>query len=397
VNNVDNNLEASTNEDLEVSNRTITIKSYQGFNESNLMTLPIFSLKRKRVTEINRIWIKGEQEVGLTVVGTEKSGCPTIYELDVLMALFKILAKSIDNVIEVTTDNKVTNLPKVINFTYRKLAKEMGMSGFGSKTKERLERSIKCLTEATIYTNLAFRNQEIGEYVADFAGEESSRILKNYKSYSVSKRKKLGQNLLSADQIEELQSVEIDDFFFKNMCSNYFKLYDSDKYMLLTKGVAKKILLILTQWSHGYEKLIKLRTLYDYIGLEVDTTEDEYYNNRLIKESLEELLKVKFIQDYKFDNDKGVLFVFNTTVKIKSQSLNKYTKDEEVVARLREIGIDWADITKHCRLDTMSYVSALLRYVDDRNSKKQIDDIRKFVLKGLPYGSYDVRQYEIEI
>lgn len=397
MNNVDNNLEASTNEGLEVSNRKITIKSYQGFNESNLMTLPIFSLKRKRVTEINRIWIKGDQEVGLTVVGTEKNGCPTIYELDVLMALFKILAKSMDNVIEVSTDNKVTNFPKVINFTYRKLAKEMGMSGFGSKTKERLERSIKCLTESTIYTNLAFRNQEIGEYVADFAGEESSRILKNYKSYSVTKRKKIGQNLLSADQIEELQSVEIDDFFFKNMCSNYFKLYDYDKYMLLTKGVAKKILLILTQWSHGYEKYITMQKLYDYIGLEVNTTQDEYNANRDIKEALKELIQVKFIQDYNFENKKGVLFVFNTTAKIKSRNLDKYIKDEEVVARLREIGIDYNDITKYCRLDTMSYVSALLRYVDDRNSKKQIEDVKKFVLKGLPYASYDISQYEIEI
>lgn len=395
---MNNQLEVSENKDLEeISSRKITIKSYQGFNESNLMTLPIFSLKRKRVTEINRIWIKGDQEVGLTVVGSSKSKCPTIYELDVLMALFKILAKNMDNVIEVSTDNKVTNFPKIINFTYRKLAKEMGLSGFGSKTKERLERSIKCLTESTIYTNLAFRNQEIGEYVADFSGQESSRILKNYKSYSISKRRKLGQELLSPDEIEELQSVEIDDFFFNNMCSNYFKLYDYDKYTLLTKGVAKKILLILTQWSHGYEKYITMQKLYDYIGLEVNTTQDEYNSNRDIKEALKELVKVKFIQDYKFENKKGVLFIFNTTVKIKSKNLDKYTKDEEVIARLREVGVDYDDINKYCKLDTIAYVSALLRYVDDRISKNQVDDVRKFILKGLPYGSYDVRQYELEI
>lgn len=395
---MDNQSQASKiNDSKEVSVRKITIKSYQGFNESNLMTLPIFSLKRKRVTEINRIWIKEEQEVGLTVVGTEKNGCPTIYELDVLMALFKLLAKSMDNVIEVTTDNKVTNFPKIINFTYRKLAKEMGLSGFGKQTKIRLERSIKCLTEATIYTNLAFRNQEIGEYVADFEGQESSRILTNYKSYSVSKRKKLGQDLLSAQEIEEMQSVEIDDFFFKNMCSNFFKLYDYDKYTLLTKGVAKKILLILTQWSHGYEKYITMQKLYDYIGLEVNTTADEYSANRDIKEALRELTKVKFIQDYKFENKKGVLFVFNTTVKLKSKGLNKYTKDEEVLARLREIGVDYDDITKYCRLDTVSYISALLRYVDDRESKGQIDDLLKYTQAGLPYGRYDVKDFEVEI
>lgn len=99
---MDNQLETSKNEDLEeVKNRIITIKSYQGFNESNLMTLPIFSLKRKRVSEINRLWIKGEQEVGLTVVAPPKTGCPTIYELDVLMALFKLLSKSMDNIIVV--------------------------------------------------------------------------------------------------------------------------------------------------------------------------------------------------------------------------------------------------------------------------------------------------------
>lgn len=219
--------------------KKLIIKSKQGFNESNLMTLPIFSLKRKKVDTIERVWYRDKKEIGLTVEGSGKRGCPTIYELDVLMALFKLLAKSMDNVIELSEDRKILNMPRVINFTYRKLAKEMRLKGFGAKTKKRLEDSIKCLTEATIYSNLAFRNQEIGEYVADFKGEESCRILKNYKSYSLSKRKKLGQELLSAKDIEEYQSVEIDEFFFNNMCNNFFKLYDYDKYMLLTKGIAK--------------------------------------------------------------------------------------------------------------------------------------------------------------
>ena len=399
VNNVNNVTKASNTNSLDCG-KTIVIKTNQSFNESNLMTLPIFSLKREKVSRIERIWKRGDEEVGLIVEGSATRGCPTIYELDVLMALFKIMSKTMNNKIEVTEENKVTNMPKVINFTYRKLAKEMGFKKFGSSTKKRLENSIKCLTEATIYSNLSFRSQDEGKYITTFSGEESCRILKKYKSYSVTRQKRMKENLLSPKQIEEHQSVEIDSFFFDNLCNNYFKLYDYNKSMQLKKGISKKLLLILTQWSHGYEKYINMQTLYDYIGLDFDATGDlkkqKFYYNKKIKEALDELIEVKFIQSYKFEVNKGVLLDFNATGKKLARGLDKYTNDNDVVGRLREIGVEYEDINKYCRLDTMEYISALLRYVDDKESKGEIKNIKNFVYKGLPYEKYDVEKYKVK-
>ena len=85
----------------------------------------------------------------MKVVGGAKYLCPTIYELDVLMALFKIHSKNMDDKIEVltsktvdengevlTSKHSITNMPQKINFTYRGLAKEMGLSGFGKAQKK---------------------------------------------------------------------------------------------------------------------------------------------------------------------------------------------------------------------------------------------------------------------
>lgn len=407
VDNVDNIVEVSDS-NVSICEKTVDIKQNQSFNESNLMTLPFISLKRKRVREINRIWIRDGQEVSLKVVGGEFL-CPTIYELDVLMALFKIQAKSMANKLVVcnsktfdedgevlTSKHQITNMSKVINFTYRGLAKEMGLSGFGKATKDRLEKSIRCLNECTIYSTLAIRDQECGEYIVDFDGMESSRILKNYKSYSLTRRKMANKKLLDPVKIEEYQSVEIDDFFFKNLCNNFLKIYDYDIYKSLKSSVAKKLQLILTQWSRGNEKYIKFQTLYDYIGLDCNTKEEIYYANKQIKAALEELVLVKFIQGYKWGNE-GINLVFNTTSRVKSRNLDKYNTDSEVVARLREIGVDYDDITKYCRLDTMQYIAALLRYVDVKESKGEIKDVRLFTLKGLKLDSYDVRDYMADI
>jgi len=391
---VDNVSEMNNNNELQ-KDRIISIKSNQSFNESNLMTLPFISLKREKVYEIERKWDRNGKEVGLRVVGTKTHGCPTIYELDVLMALLKILSKNMDNKIVVSNTNnshKVTNMPKVINFTYKKLAKEMGFKGWGKTTKQRLERSIKCLNECTLYSTLSIRDNQLGEYIVDFDGLESSRILKNYKSYSVNNFKLMNKTLLDPNKVEEYQSVEIDDFFFNNMCNNYFKLYDYDKYKKLTKSIAKKLLLILTQWSHGYEKYINYTTLYDYIGIEVIDKKSEYYYKREIKKALDELVDIKFINAYEIASE-GINFVFNTTRKIKAKGLDKYTTEIEVITRLREINISYDDITKYCIPETMQYIAGLLRYVDDRNSLGYVDNLFKFTRSGLPLNSYDIRGY----
>ena len=89
--------------------------------------------------------------------------------------------------------------------------------------------------------------------------------------------------------------------------------------------------------------------------------------------------------------------VFNTTSREKARGLDKYTTDEEIVSRLRELGIDYDDIIKYCRLESMDYIAALLRYIDDRIKMGFVDDIKKYTQKGLPYGKYDVNKYMIEL
>lgn len=381
-------------EPIEIPDKVITIKPFQGLNESNLMTLPFISLKRKKEPVLIRKWIKGNQEVGLRVVGGER-GCPTMYDLDVLLALFRLLIKSIDNKYTLK-DNKV-DFPKKINFTYRKLAKEMGFKNFGSGIKNRLENSIKTLNETTIYSSFAFRDQEQGKYIKTFKGEQSCRIICDFKSYSVEEQKINGDKLANPKEIEQKQSVKIDEFFYANMCNNYFKLYDHEKYIRLTRNIAKKILLILTQWSNGYEKYLNMQTIYDYVGLDVTDKKQEYYYNNELKKALDELKDVNFIKEYDFKVGEGITFIFNVTQKIKSKRLDKYKTDAEVVSRLREIGVSYEDINKFVKMDTLSYISAMLRYVDNRYEKGLVDDILKYTQKGLPYGKYEVSEYEIEL
>lgn len=139
-----------------------------------------------------------------------------------------------------------------------------------------------------------------------------------------------------------------------------------------------------------------MQRLYDYIGLDVNTTQDEYYYNQKIKEALEELVKVKFIQSYDFKHKEGITFIFNTTLLEKEKGLNKYTSDLDIVVRLREIGIEYEDISKYCNQDTLGYVSGLLRYVDYRHKKGWVEDIKTYTYKGLPYDSYDVSEFILE-
>ena len=75
----------------ELVSKIITIKSNQGFNENNLMCLPIFSIKRNRVGKIKRIWYRNNQEVELTIIGGAEYGVPNIKDMDVLLALFKLM------------------------------------------------------------------------------------------------------------------------------------------------------------------------------------------------------------------------------------------------------------------------------------------------------------------
>ena len=384
----------SAQEEKSIQEKKFVLKEYQSFNESNLMTLPIFTLKRKRIGYMKYTWIRDNKKVDITIKAPEGTGIPSIKELDVLLALMSLAKKQIGSTFVFDENNRVKNMPKVINFTYRSLAKEMGLRGFGAKTKDRLKASIESLIESTIYTNLAIRDAQEGEYVFDFDGKESCRILTNLKEYKIAKQKLRHGKLLSPKDIQEYQSVEIDDFFFKNLCNNYLRVFDYSVYKKLTKGLAKKLFLLLSQWSHGSEKYVTLKVLYAYLGVVIATKEDEYIADRALKESLKELIKSKFIVDFRFCKGEGVTFIFNKDKYMKAKMLDKYTNQFAVIARLREIGFSYDEIFEYVTEANVSYVAALLRYAEVQEGQGKVQDIYKYIYTGLIEKEYNIDEYK---
>ncbi len=199
-----------------------------------------------------------------------------------------------------------------------------------------------------------------------------------------------------------MQSVTISDFFFKNICNNYFKIYNYNQYLMLTKGVAKKLYLLLNQWSRGYEKYLTYIKLYDMLSLDVAKNENNeeidkkkaYYYNRIIKDALDELTTVKFIQDYDIRTNDGINLIFNINKRNKNRFLDKYNDEKEIINRLQEIGLTLKEWTKYYRLDNQEYVKALLRYVDYKiENKNDIRDVLKFTIDGLKSENYDVKEF----
>jgi len=415
VNNVDNkskiaeseasaSLDTVDNSQIPEEVEIMKLKSNQSINESNLMTLPFISLNKSKVKTLERYWEVNGVMRGLTVKGTD-NGCPTIAELDVLLALFKILTKNIDYKYEYNRATKTANFPRTIHFTYQELSNELGYKYYGGSIKKKLEKSIKTLIETTIYSDFALYDISNKDYVDEFKGEQSFRILTNYRAYSYTRKKKKGEKLDNAKVIKERQSVDIDDFFFNSISNNYFKIYDYSKYIRLTRGFSKKIYLMLTQWSRGFEKIIKYPTIYDYLALDVGEgennhmeddkiTQKKYYYNKLIKESLDELLKVGFIQGYEINKSVGINVLFDKKKKSLAYGKKNYMDAEEIIIRLQEIGFNLEEWTKYYRLDNEDYIRALLRHVDYRLSKgDKITNVYAYTKKALVKEDFDLSQF----
>lgn len=370
----------------------LTIKSHQSIAESNWMVIPFISMQRTKVKVLKREWESNGVKRGITVVGSAMYGCPTILELDVLMGLFRIHLKNNNYQYEYNRKTGKVRLPRTIHFTYRELARELGYENFGGSIKIKLEKSIKTLIETTLYSDIGIRDVTKGDYIVDFDGQESARILKNYKSYSYTKKKKVGEKIGNAEVVKEQQSVDIDDFFFKNICNNYFKIYDFQQYIKLTKGVSKKLYLLLNQWSHGYEKFLSYNVLYDMLSL--DTNKTVSYNNKVIKEAFGELVDIGFIQSFEALRQEGVSMVFDSKKRALNRGLNKYNSVNEVIEKLREYGLDLNQVTKYYRMDNEDYVKAVLRMMDDRIEKGEIKKTPlALLLDALNKENYNVEYY----
>ena len=366
-------------------------KENQGFNETNLMTLPFIWLKRldkknpKRT--FTRTWTKSNNEtVSIKVVGGE-CGVPCIGELDILLALFKIYINQIGNKVTINKESKLANFPtKKIHFTYRQLAKVMGYKSYGGALKKKLERSILTLNETTIYSNFAVKDATTGEYVDVFKCKKSSRIIESYIGYSKESYIKKNGESLKASEIKDYQVIELDDFFFDNICNSYFKVYNYDDYIKLKYGVSKKLYLILSTWSKQSSKTIRYETLYDYIGLEYETKSDIKYNKDQIRKAIKELVEIGFIEDYKIKSGKngGVEFIFNSYKTELKFFKDKYNTNGEIVEKLRLINISYDEINELFKAYDGKTMAGLLRYMDYREENgNTIANRRRYFLTGL--------------
>lgn len=380
-------------EEIEDETEIRVIKSNQSIAESNLMVIPFVSMKKTKVKILKRVWISNGIERGITVKGSVDLGVPTIDDLDLLLALFRVHMKNNDYKYQYNKSTKKVFIPQKINFTFRELALEMGYSEYGGTVKKKLETALKKLVETTIYSELggALRDVEKGEYITEIEGIESFRILTDYKSYSYKKRKAKGEKIGTPEEVKENTSVMIDTFFYNQICNNYFKIYDYSDYIRLTKGSSKKLYLLLNQWSHGYEKFLSYQVLYDYLGL--DDSKSNSYNNREIKKGLDELKDIGFIDGFNVERGDGINIIFNERLLGKGYFLDKYKTDAEIVSRLREHNVSYNDITKYVRLDNKDYVKALLRYIDKKLEQNTVKDVHRLTLDGLKTESYNLEGY----
>lgn len=385
----------------EVQEQTSLFKlnKHQGLNETNLMTLPFIWLKRLNkqdpVKHFERIWTKSNNEiVSIKVVGGEY-GVPCIGELDILLALFRIYLKQMNNTVEVVSKvDEVNNIKtrelkfdnKVIHFTYRELAKEIGYKSFGGSIKEKLERGIRTLTETTMYTKYAIFDASLGKHISATMQEESFRIVRKYKGYKKLDYLKENNKTLNPAEIKDFQVIELDDFFFKNLCHGYFKVYDYDLYKKLKLGISKKMFLLLSTWSKKTRKFIKYQTLFNYIGLDGDTKKDIKYNKTQISKALKELIKLGFIDTYNImgGNEDGIEFIFNSAEEYKNSFKNKYKSNGEIVEKLRLIDISYDEIGVLFQSYDEKTMAGLLRYMDHREeSGNTIINRRRYFLTGL--------------
>lgn len=380
--------------------KVITIKSTHSIAESNLMVLPFVSVRNTKVGIFKREWESKGIKRGIEVKGSVNLGVPTIKDLDVLLALFRIMVADMDFKYEynVTQNTAKIESPE-IHFTFQSLAKEMGYTSFSGAIKEILEKSLKRLNETTIYStgSGALRDAKESDYITEFNGEESFRIITDLKTYSYKKVKNRGEKIVNAKGVKEKTSVRIDKFFFKNICNNYFRIYDYSQYLKLRFGFSKKLFLLLNQWSHGYEKFLTYAIIYDILGLKTKVKKDIYYYNKQIKKAFRELVQINFIEDFIENKDKtGINIIFNRTMSSNAKMLNKYKTDAEVIARLHELGLSYDAITKYYRLDNQDYVKGLLRYYDFKlknGTIKKKNDPLSLLKDGLKKENYNLEGF----
>ena len=194
--------------------------------------------------------------------------------------------------------------------------------------------------------------------------------------------------------VKDLQYVEIYDFFLNNMCNNYYKIYDYEKYKELKMSVSKKIFLILNTWSKGNSKYLTYQTLADYIGLDYKEKKDQYYAVKQINNSMKELVDIGYIDDFEVIRNKGINLIFNQK-RLNEENYKKYFLTEnEMIGELRQIGVDYEDIIRVFRENDNEYIAAMLRMMRIKVDKgESIKNKKEYFLSAMNGEKFNLKQY----
>lgn len=364
----------------------LKIKEYESINERNLMTLPFVWLRKNPPGSLTRTWKKSNGDTVSIKVSGGPLGIPSIFEFDILLALLKIYVKDNGGGFYINKSTNECDISDKIHFSYRELAKEMGYKNYGGSIKKRLEEGITRLTETTMYSEFSLIDAKDKEYISQYKGIRSSRLIERYVGYEKDKYLRMYGEELTAREIKEYQVIQLDKFFFENLKNRYFQVYNYNTYIKLRQGVSKRLFLIFSTWSRGSSKFVKYQTLYDYIGLDNNTPKDKQSNNRLIKKALDELVSIGFIDKFeiKRGREPGINIIFNSIKNDSKLLKGKYTNDNECVERLRVIGFDYSEILDIMNDNDRKYIAGLLRYIDAKENRgEKISSYKEYFLKGI--------------
>ncbi len=402
VYNVENNFKTNDSNNLIVDNSVekdlFHVKKGSGFNETNLMGLPIVSLKREREDKIVRKWLRSDGREAKIIVTGNEYGVPKMLDFDVLLALLRIHLKN-NNYKFAKIDEHKIDVPNKINFSFYELSKELGMKISGTNYNK-LEERIRRLIDVKIETSLMARELSDDDGTFDLKENTIFGILEEYnivtKEYFDVNNKKYDPT-----KIKDKQYVRISDFVVKNICSKYFKLYNEKEYKNLSTSVGKRLYLILNSWSKSSLKFISYDVLMNYVGF----SEEEKINKRKesirkIKDGFKELIKIGFIDDIEVRKGEGINIIYNV-----KQVENKYKKDKykskvEIVAWFRSLNIDprfeFEEILDILDKNNLDYLKGFARYIDfmlNKNSK--INNLKDYVLRGLCYKDVINEKYNV--
>lgn len=375
--------------------KTMRIKTDESIIESNLAEMPfIYYYKQKDpINILEYIWYDSKGVKRGLEVRNPKYGIPSSFEYETLLALWKVYVKN-NPVIEFDEEKGSYDLPIVINFDYKEIAKEMGYENYGGSIKKRIEQAIECLIDTTIYNRHSggLLDQQTGEYIID--SKKAFHILEEYESYSY-KELKSGEKRIDANKIKERTKVRISNFFYNSMCNNYLRRYNYTRFIDLKSGIAKKLMVMLNKWK-GKRGSVELyyQTLYERIPL-IDT-KSVSYRNKCIRTAADELVRVGFIQEYSCDDKKKKInFIFDRCAlndigcdKDTYCGRDQFNSFHEIMQGFRDFGFTNEEAEKLLDLSRLPYIKALLRSCYIKQQYNSIENSKGYIYVGLQEPGY---------